>query len=73
MRFFTTQRATQVMRFMCEATIVDILQYDGWYYNSCPTCPRKICFEHGKLYCDGCTKETGDYIPRYTYFCTGEN
>ncbi|KAL1807418.1 hypothetical protein ACET3Z_024408 [Daucus carota] len=40
----------KVMRFVCEATIVDISKYDGWYYNSCPTCPRKIRFEHGNFY-----------------------
>uniref|UniRef100_A0A166EQD1 Replication factor A C-terminal domain-containing protein n=1 Tax=Daucus carota subsp. sativus TaxID=79200 RepID=A0A166EQD1_DAUCS len=55
----------KVMRFVCEATIVDISKYDGWYYNSCPTCPRTIRFEHGNLYCDECTKETGDYVQRY--------
>lgn len=53
------------MHFLCEATITDVSRYDGWYYNACPNCPRKIRIDNGKLYCDSCTQETAAYKPRY--------
>ncbi|XP_063938174.1 replication protein A 70 kDa DNA-binding subunit A [Daucus carota subsp. sativus] len=57
--------AGEIMRFICEANIINVSKYDGWYYNSCPKCPKGIRIEDNKFYCDACKKETDGYTQRY--------
>lgn len=38
---------------------------EGWFYNCCPRCARKVRAVDGTYYCDNCAKETNDFKPRY--------
>ncbi|KAK1398557.1 hypothetical protein POM88_008420 [Heracleum sosnowskyi] len=61
----TLPNSTAVLRRTCEATIVAILQGEGWYYNCCPRCSRKVQAVEGDYYCNNCAKEASDFKPRY--------
>ncbi|KAL1823795.1 hypothetical protein ACET3Z_010573 [Daucus carota] len=56
---------SEMMRFICEASIISISKYDGWYYNSCPKCPKSIRIDSNTFYCDSCKKEIDGYTQRY--------
>ncbi|KAL8095119.1 hypothetical protein AgCh_036540 [Apium graveolens] len=56
---------TDVVRFICEATIINISKHNNWYYNTCPKCPKGIRIEGDKYYCEACQKETEDCKQRY--------
>lgn len=49
---------SQILRFLCEATIVAISSDEGWYYDTCPKCPKKITIEGDKFFCNNCSTET---------------
>lgn len=49
---------TQVVRCICQATIIDVLGGKGWYYNCCPTCARALRDLNGKFYYLSCDEET---------------
>ncbi|WOG81140.1 hypothetical protein DCAR_0100285 [Daucus carota subsp. sativus] len=55
----------KVLRRTCEATIVAVMEGEGWYYNCCPRCARKVQTTEGKYYCTFCSKEAGDFKPRF--------
>ncbi|KAK1382507.1 hypothetical protein POM88_020242 [Heracleum sosnowskyi] len=61
----TLPNSAAVLRRTCEATIVAILQGEGWYYNCCPRCSRKVQAVEGDYYCNNCAKEANDFKPRY--------
>ncbi|KAK1387913.1 hypothetical protein POM88_016091 [Heracleum sosnowskyi] len=61
----TLPNSADVLRRTCEATIVAILQGEGWYYNCCPRCSRKVQAVEGNYYCNHCAKEANDFKPRY--------
>ncbi|KAL1820544.1 hypothetical protein ACET3Z_015413 [Daucus carota] len=57
--------ATTFLRRTCEATIVAVMEGEGWYYNCCPRCARKVQNTEGKYYCTFCSKEAEDFRPRF--------
>ncbi|KAK1360219.1 hypothetical protein POM88_044693 [Heracleum sosnowskyi] len=55
----------EVIRVLCEATIVAISKYDDWFYNSCLNCPCGIQFDSDKLSCRLCPGPIDKYRQRY--------
>ncbi|KAK1386703.1 hypothetical protein POM88_014881 [Heracleum sosnowskyi] len=60
----TLPSGTTFIRRTCEATIVGIMEGEGWFYNSCPRCARKVRATDETYYCENCSKETNDFKPR---------
>ncbi|KAK1389887.1 hypothetical protein POM88_018065 [Heracleum sosnowskyi] len=56
---------TQVVRCICRAKILGILDGTGWYYNCCPTCARALGDLNGKFYCIGCDEEMPSLAQRF--------
>ncbi|KAK1353550.1 hypothetical protein POM88_051915 [Heracleum sosnowskyi] len=47
-----------VIRLLCEATIIDVPRDDGWFYDSCISCPCGVRFD-GKIFtCKSCAEPT---------------
>ncbi|KAK1352063.1 hypothetical protein POM88_053777 [Heracleum sosnowskyi] len=55
----------EVIRVLCEATIMSISKYDDWFYNSCPNCPCRIQFDGDKLSCRLCPGPIDKYRQSY--------
>ncbi|KAK1370447.1 hypothetical protein POM88_036539 [Heracleum sosnowskyi] len=56
---------TQVVRCLCRAKIVAVIDKNGWYYDCCPTCARALGDLDGKFYCLACDEETPSLAQRY--------
>ncbi|KAK1351313.1 hypothetical protein POM88_054477 [Heracleum sosnowskyi] len=61
----TLPDGTTFLRRTCEATIIGIVEAEGWFYNCCPRCARKVRAIEEIYYCENCAKETNDFKPRY--------
>ncbi|KAK1364363.1 hypothetical protein POM88_039924 [Heracleum sosnowskyi] len=59
------QKNSWFMRLTFEATIVGIMEGEGWFYNCYPRCACKVRATGRTSYCENITKETNDFKPRY--------
>ncbi|KAL1803940.1 hypothetical protein ACET3Z_032587 [Daucus carota] len=57
--------AQEVLRHTCEATIVAIMEGEGWYYSCGPRCSRKVKTIDRNYYYTHYLKEAPDFKPRY--------
>ncbi|KAL8120816.1 hypothetical protein AgCh_017849 [Apium graveolens] len=55
----------EFIRRTCEATIIGIVNAEGWSYNCCPRCARKVCDNEGTYHCENCGKDANDFKQRY--------
>ncbi|KAL8116039.1 hypothetical protein AgCh_022505 [Apium graveolens] len=61
----TLPSRTTFIRRTCEATIVGIVNAEGWFYNCCPRCARKVRDNEGTYRCENCGKDATDFKQRY--------
>ncbi|KAK1362001.1 hypothetical protein POM88_046475 [Heracleum sosnowskyi] len=54
-----------LLRFLCKAKIISILDGNGWYYICCSKCARAVKQLEGKYYCAHCVEESSSYTQRY--------
>ncbi|KAK1394747.1 hypothetical protein POM88_013803 [Heracleum sosnowskyi] len=53
-----------LLRFLCKAKIIYILDGNGWYYICCSKCARAVKQLEGKYYCAHCVEESSSYTQR---------
>ncbi|KAK1385345.1 hypothetical protein POM88_023080 [Heracleum sosnowskyi] len=58
-------KGNEIIRYLCEATIVDLLKHETWFCNSCPNCPHHIQIQDTKFYCGRCLVHVDTYTQRY--------
>ncbi|MCL7027049.1 hypothetical protein MKW94_015594 [Papaver nudicaule] len=51
--------------FICEGTVVKVMEGKGWYYFACKTCHQKTGNENGRPTCNNCADDFEGEIPWY--------
>ncbi|WOG86035.1 hypothetical protein DCAR_0105229 [Daucus carota subsp. sativus] len=54
----------QMIRCICKANIVEVLNGNGWYYICCPNCARTVRPVEGKYSCTQCPRADIQYTQR---------
>lgn len=73
MIYYTLTFNLRFIRRTCEASIVGIVDDEGWFYHCCPRCARKVRAFDDTYYCDNCAKETNDFKPRYKLIVSAQD